>query len=127
MVGNKTALPAVRLPMSCRLFETALDAYFDGELNVESAKCIREHLDACACCRGRLAERGTLATLVRAAPSYSAPCHLWATVLAQMDSAREAFVAESRSDSLDGNPENGGKGLRNRVSKSGISRQLGNA
>ena len=127
MVGNKTALPAVRLPMSCRLFETALDAYFDGELNAESANCIREHLDACACCRGRLDERGALATILRAAPSYSAPCHLWATVLAQMHSAREAFVAVSRSDSLDGHPDDGGKRLRNRVSKSGMSRQLGNA
>ena len=127
MVGNKTALPAVRLPMSCRLFETALDAYFDGELNAESAACIREHLDACACCRGRLAERGALATLVRAAPSYSAPCHLWATVLAQTHSVREPFVAASRSESLDGSGENGGKRLRNRVSKSGTSRQLGNA
>jgi hypothetical protein len=123
MVGNKTVPPAVRLPMSCRLFETALDAYFDGELNAESAACLREHLDACACCRSRLAERGALATLVRAAPSYSAPCHLWAAVLAQTHSAREAFVG----DSLDGNAENGGKRLRNRVSKSGISRQLGNA
>ena len=127
MVGNKTALPAVRLPMSCRLFEAAMDAYFDGELNAESAACIREHLDLCACCRGRLAERGALATILRAAPSYSAPCHLWATVLAQTHPAREAFVAASRSDSLDVNPDNGGKRLRSRVSKSGLSRQLGNA
>ena len=69
--------------MSCRLFEGGLDAYFDGELNAQSSTVIREHLDKCACCRERLAERVALASLVRAAPFYSAPDHLRARVLAQ--------------------------------------------
>jgi hypothetical protein len=54
--------------MSCRLFESELDAYFDGALNAESSCVIREHL---------------LASLVRAAPLYSTPDHLRARVLAQ--------------------------------------------
>ena len=82
--------------MSCRLFEAALDAYFDDELNAESAACIREHLNACACCRRRLAERQAVATLVRAIPSFSAPCHLWVRVLTRIHSDREGFVALSR-------------------------------
>lgn len=117
---------AVRLPMSCRLFEAALDAYFDGELDADSARCIREHLDECACCRGRLAERRALADLVRAAPFYSAPCDLWARVLAQTHFDRAAFVALSPSDSVDVQRDDGRR-LRNRVSKWGVSRQLGSA
>ena len=69
--------------MSCRLFEGGLDAYFDGELNAQSSTVIREHLDKCWCCRERLAERAALASLVRAAPFYSAPDRLRARVLAQ--------------------------------------------
>lgn len=69
--------------MICRLFESDLDAYFDRELNAESSRVIREHLDRCACCRGQLAGRAALAGLVRAAPCYSAPDHLRARVLAQ--------------------------------------------
>ena len=125
-VGNKTTHLTVRWPMSCRLFETALDAYLDGELNTESSACVREHLDACACCRGRLAERAALGALLRSAPSYFAPCRLWTAVLAQTHSAREAFVAASPDDVVDRTAENRGKRLRNRVSKWGMS-QLGNA
>jgi predicted anti-sigma-YlaC factor YlaD len=69
--------------MSCRLLESELDAYFDGELNAESSRVIREHLEKCSCCRGRLADRAALASLVRAAPLYSTPDHLRARVLAQ--------------------------------------------
>ena len=81
-VHEVTAFPGDHL-MGCRLFEGELDAYFDAELNAESSTVIREHLDKCACCRGRLAERVALASLVRAVPFYSAPDHLRERVLAQ--------------------------------------------
>jgi anti-sigma factor RsiW len=87
--------------MSCRLFECELDAYLDGELNAESSRVIREHLGKCTCCRGRLAERVALASLVRAAPFYSAPDHLRARVLAQ-HSDRGRFIAPSRADFVGG-------------------------
>jgi anti-sigma factor RsiW len=74
------------LLMGCRLFERELDAYFDGELNAESTTAVREHLDKCADCRGRLADRAALASLVRAAPSYASPDHLRARVLAEVRS-----------------------------------------
>ena len=82
--------------MSCRLFEAALDAYFDDQLNADSAAGIREHLNACAYCRGRLAERQAVATLVRGIPSPSAPCRLWVRELAGIHSDREGFAALSR-------------------------------
>ena len=111
--------------MSCQLFEAALDAYVDGELDAGSATCIREHLDGCARCRRQLAVREALAALVRAAPSYLAPCDLWARVLAQTHADRERFVSLSSSDSVDGHPDDAGK--RSRVSRFGISRHLGSA
>ena len=77
--------------MSCRLLESELDAYFDGELDVESSRVIREHLEKCAFCRARLAERAALASLVRAAPSYVAPDHLRARVLAQANRWRSVL------------------------------------
>ncbi len=69
--------------MSCRLFESELDAYFDGELNAESSRVVREHLEKCSYCLGRLAERAVLASLVRVVPLHSAPDHLRTRVLAQ--------------------------------------------
>ena len=69
--------------MSCRLFQSELDAYFDGELSADSSRVIREHLENCAYCRGWLAERAALASLVRAVPLHSAPDHLRTRVLAQ--------------------------------------------
>ena len=77
--------------MSCRLFESELDAYFDGELNAESSRLIREHLEKCSYCRGRLAERAALARLVRAVPLHSTPDHLRTRVLAQANRWRSVL------------------------------------
>ena len=69
--------------MSCELVERDLDAYLDRELDAEPAAAVREHVRTCAACRRQLAERETLARLVRGAPHYSAPDRLRARVLAQ--------------------------------------------
>ena len=69
--------------MSCQLFESELDAYFDDELGADSSRVIRGHLEKCGHCRGRLAECAALASLVRAVPLHSAPDRLRTRVLAQ--------------------------------------------
>ena len=69
--------------MSCELVERDLDAYLDRELDSEASAALRDHVRTCAACRRQLAQRETLARLVRGAPYYSAPDRLRARVLAQ--------------------------------------------
>jgi anti-sigma factor (TIGR02949 family) len=60
-----------------------LDAYMDGELAADSTAAIRDHLDACAPCRQRLADREALGRLIRSVPLYEAPARLRARVAGQ--------------------------------------------
>jgi anti-sigma factor (TIGR02949 family) len=69
--------------MSCELVERDLDAYLDRELGREASATVREHVAACPACRRQLAERETLARLVRSAPYYAAPERLRARAIAQ--------------------------------------------
>ena len=69
--------------MTCEQAARDLDPYVDGELEVESAAAVREHLSGCATCHGKLAERQALSRLVRVAPYHSAPDRLRQQVLAQ--------------------------------------------
>jgi len=74
--------------MSCEHAERDLDTYLDNELDAATAMDIHGHLNECAACRRRVAEREALGRLVRAAPYYSAPDRLRARVLAQTTRAR---------------------------------------
>src|ERR1044071_3122531 len=76
--------------MSCEDVERDLDAYLDRELDVESAKTIRDHMSECGACRRQRAERQALSRLVRAAPYYSAPERVRERVFSQ--SARPRAV-----------------------------------
>ena len=69
--------------MSCEHAERDLDTYLDNELDAATAMDIHGHLNECAACRRRVAEREALGRLVRAAPYYSSPDRLRARVLAQ--------------------------------------------
>jgi anti-sigma factor (TIGR02949 family) len=69
--------------MSCELVERDLDAYLDRELDAEASAAVREHVSTCVGCRRQLAQRETVAKLVRGAPYYSAPDRLRSRVLAQ--------------------------------------------
>lgn len=70
--------------MSCEHVGRDLDAYVDGELDVESTNAVREHLSGCAACRWGVSEREALGRLVRSAPYYPAPDRLRARVSEQM-------------------------------------------
>jgi len=74
--------------MSCEHVERDLDTYLDNELEAATAMDVRGHLNECAACHRRVAEREALGRLVRAAPYYSAPDRLRARVLAQTTRAR---------------------------------------
>ena len=74
--------------MSCEHVERDLDTYLDNELDPATALDVRGHLNECAACHRRVAEREALGRLVRAAPYYSAPDRLRARVLAQTTRAR---------------------------------------
>ena len=76
--------------MSCEHVERDLDTYLDNELDAATAMDVRGHLNECAACRRRVAEREALSRLVRAVPYYSAPDRLRARVLAQTTRARSA-------------------------------------
>jgi anti-sigma factor (TIGR02949 family) len=70
--------------VSCEHVGRDLDAYVDGELDVESTNAVREHLSGCAACRRGVSDREALSRLVRSAPYYSAPARLRARVSEQM-------------------------------------------
>ena len=72
--------------MSCEHVERDLDTYLDNELDAATAMDVRGHLNECAACHRRVAEREALGRLVRAAPYFSAPDRLRARVLAQTTS-----------------------------------------
>ena len=59
--------------MDCREVEGLLGAYLDGELEPAVSASVREHVDACAACRQRLANLESIGRLVRRAPYYQAP------------------------------------------------------
>jgi len=76
--------------MSCEHVERDLGAYLDRELDVESARAVRDHMRECAACRRQVAEREALGRLVRVVPYYTAPDRLRERVV--MQSARPRFV-----------------------------------
>jgi anti-sigma factor RsiW len=59
--------------VTCDELGRNLDAYADGELDVDSAHDVRDHASGCPNCRRRISEREALGSLLRAAPYYSAP------------------------------------------------------
>jgi len=69
--------------VTCDLLERRLDAFVDGELDLETASAARAHLAACPACRRRVSERETLGQLVRAVPTYPAPGRVRAAVVAR--------------------------------------------
>jgi anti-sigma factor RsiW len=69
--------------VTCDAVERDLDAYVDRELDDESTAAVREHLDRCAACHARVADREALGRLVRAVPYYSAPDDLRRRVATQ--------------------------------------------
>jgi anti-sigma factor RsiW len=59
--------------VDCREVEGLLDPYHDRELDPAVARSVRDHLDACAACRQRLAHRESIGRMIRHAPYYQAP------------------------------------------------------
>jgi anti-sigma factor (TIGR02949 family) len=76
--------------MTCDEVERDLDAYVDRELAADAAVSVREHVNVCASCRQRVADREALGRLVRAVPYYEAPDRLRARVSAQLRRTRPA-------------------------------------
>src|SRR5215468_4936555 len=68
--------------MICADVERDLDAYVDRELEPEAAAAIRQHLDGCPRCRGRVAERQALGRLIQSTAYHGAPERLRARVAA---------------------------------------------
>ena len=59
--------------MECREVDGLLGAYLDGELEPAVSTSVRDHADACAACRERLANLESIGRIVRRAPYYQAP------------------------------------------------------
>jgi anti-sigma factor RsiW len=77
--------------VDCREVEGLLGAYLDGELEPAVSASAREHVDACAACRQRLASLGSIGRMVRRAPYYQAP----ETLRARLRPARPRSTATS--------------------------------
>ena len=67
--------------MDCREVEGLLDAYHDRELEPAVSTSVRDHVEACAACRQRLANLESTGRMVRRAPYYQAPAGLRAQVI----------------------------------------------
>ena len=59
--------------MDCREVEGLLDAYQDRELEPAVSTSVRDHVEACAACRQRLANLESISRMIRRAPYYQAP------------------------------------------------------
>jgi anti-sigma factor RsiW len=59
--------------VDCREVEGLLDAYQDRELELAVSTSVRDHVEACAACRQRLATREAIGRMIRRAPYYQAP------------------------------------------------------
>jgi anti-sigma factor (TIGR02949 family) len=77
--------------VNCREVEDLLGAYLDGELEPAVSASVREHVDACAACRQRLANLESIGRMVRRAPYYQAP----ETLRARLTPARPRSSATS--------------------------------
>jgi anti-sigma factor RsiW len=62
--------------MNCHDADRLLDAYIDHELGPAEAASIADHIEGCAACRQRLANRESLGRLVRSVPYHAAPTRL---------------------------------------------------
>jgi anti-sigma factor RsiW len=66
--------------VNCHEVGRLLDAYVDNELERGESAEFSQHVETCAMCQHRLAERESLGRLVRGAPYYTAPARLRAAV-----------------------------------------------
>jgi anti-sigma factor RsiW len=66
--------------VTCVDVERDLDAYVDRELDAKSAAAVRDHLEQCPGCRGRVAERQELGRVLRSLPYRAAPDRLRARI-----------------------------------------------
>jgi anti-sigma factor RsiW len=67
--------------VECREVEGLLGAYLDGELEPAFSASVRDHVEACAACRQRLANLESIGRMVRRAPYYQAPDALRARIM----------------------------------------------
>jgi predicted anti-sigma-YlaC factor YlaD len=59
--------------VDCHEVEGLLDAYQDRELEPAVSVSVRDHVDGCVACRGRLANADAVGRMIRRAPYYQAP------------------------------------------------------
>jgi len=76
------------MAMMCDDVARDLEPYIDRELDADSNAATRSHVNACASCRQRVAEREALGRLVRSAPYRLASDRLRARVVTQVQRRR---------------------------------------
>jgi anti-sigma factor RsiW len=74
--------------MNCHDADRLLDAYIDDELGPAETASIADHIEGCAACRQRLANRESLGRLVRSVPYHAAPERLRTTIATTSRRAR---------------------------------------
>jgi anti-sigma factor RsiW len=66
--------------MNCHEAALLIDPYVDDELTAAEAASIAEHVEGCAPCRQRVADRESLRRLVRSVPYHAAPARVRASI-----------------------------------------------
>ena len=60
-------------PENCRLFERAIKAWLDGELDTDAGTRLERHLDACEACRGVADDYRAISQRLQAAAEETPP------------------------------------------------------
>ena len=78
----KPAIASRRRRMNCHEAARLIDPYVDDELAEAEAASVVDHIEGCAMCRQRVAERESLRRLVRSMPYHAAPARVRASIAA---------------------------------------------
>ena len=74
--------------MNCHEAARLIDPYVDDELAEPEAASVVEHIEGCAQCRQRVADRESLRRLVRSVPYHAAPVGVRASIASRPRSSR---------------------------------------
>jgi anti-sigma factor RsiW len=74
--------------MNCHEAALLIDPYVDDELTATEAASIADHVEGCALCRQRVADRESLRRLVRSVPYHAAPARVRTSIAARPRQSR---------------------------------------
>lgn len=87
--------------MDCQTVREALGELLHGELEEESSRAVRAHIESCSACHGALEEEKALRRVLRTRlPRYHDPPSLWADTLRTIDRLEGGGAAVKRTKGI---------------------------